>query len=495
MDYFLKASEWEKRIRYITKLGFNENKQPICEHCGRPTSTRDFAHLDRTGQKSTLQGEGRGSSTRVRDFVKHYNDYGLLCEHCHKNHDLRQRELEKISPKVAQKFLDGYPLPYPDKKVRKLMHELKKKRQARAAAMEMKKPAAVNAGGKVYLKPGEKAPKGKMEQTGTRGGRFYEKQMESNMLDKNLHKSEVFKNADPFNNVFRKGNQVNIDGMFMQKPEEMGKGGQAIEALLNMPLSQIESLVKAEQTMAKPGKRGKRVYVAPDEAAPPGVPMYRGKHGGRFYMEPEKEEKEEAEQKTRDLQTKVSKMINLIEKEFNNLGNVKPRNPVNKFQPDLPQNQGVFKGGNLVPAYNKNPQAPAFDMGGKNANIKPPKLEKGTNFNDAPAASPDIAHEDIYSISSNLGNKGVGTVGRASKKLIDPEQHNYVKNTRPVHAPKIEKQDNPFAIATAQAKKEGYKDFKEGTAGEKRVDEISEAIKRKSLSNKISKYISKQTKK
>ena len=42
----------------------------------------------------------------------------------------------------------------------------------------------------------------------------------------------------------------------------------------------------------------------------------------------------------------------------------------------------------------------------------------------------------------------------------------------------IEKEvENPFAVATAAAKKEGYKDFSEGSDGEKKRDEIAEAIK------------------
>ena len=37
--------------------------------------------------------------------------------------------------------------------------------------------------------------------------------------------------------------------------------------------------------------------------------------------------------------------------------------------------------------------------------------------------------------------------------------------------------ENPFAVATAAAKKEGYKDFSEGSAGAKKRDEIAEALK------------------
>ena len=39
---------------------------------------------------------------------------------------------------------------------------------------------------------------------------------------------------------------------------------------------------------------------------------------------------------------------------------------------------------------------------------------------------------------------------------------------------------NPFAVATAQAKDEGFSDFSEGSPGDKRRSEIAEAIKAKS---------------
>jgi len=37
--------------------------------------------------------------------------------------------------------------------------------------------------------------------------------------------------------------------------------------------------------------------------------------------------------------------------------------------------------------------------------------------------------------------------------------------------------DNPFAVATAAAKKQGFKNFKEGSPGDKKRDEIAEALK------------------
>jgi len=41
----------------------------------------------------------------------------------------------------------------------------------------------------------------------------------------------------------------------------------------------------------------------------------------------------------------------------------------------------------------------------------------------------------------------------------------------------LEAKNNPFAIATAQAKKEGYEDFSDGAEGEERRGEIAESIK------------------
>ena len=37
---------------------------------------------------------------------------------------------------------------------------------------------------------------------------------------------------------------------------------------------------------------------------------------------------------------------------------------------------------------------------------------------------------------------------------------------------------NPFAVATAQAKRMGYKNFKEGSSGDKKRDKIAEALKK-----------------
>jgi len=52
-----------------------------------------------------------------------------------------------------------------------------------------------------------------------------------------------------------------------------------------------------------------------------------------------------------------------------------------------------------------------------------------------------------------------------------------------------EKQDNPFAIATSQAKDMGYEDFSEGSTGRKKRGEIAEALKEKSTLNKLVKAV------
>ena len=39
--------------------------------------------------------------------------------------------------------------------------------------------------------------------------------------------------------------------------------------------------------------------------------------------------------------------------------------------------------------------------------------------------------------------------------------------------------ENPFAVATSQAKKMGYSNFTEGSTGDKKRKNIAEAIKRK----------------
>ena len=52
-----------------------------------------------------------------------------------------------------------------------------------------------------------------------------------------------------------------------------------------------------------------------------------------------------------------------------------------------------------------------------------------------------------------------------------------------------EKQDNPFAIGTSQAKKMGYEDFSEGSEGDEKRDEIVEAIKENSEISKLLKAV------
>ena len=77
---------------------------------------------------------------------------------------------------------------------------------------------------------------------------------------------------------------------------------------------------------------------------------------------------------------------------------------------------------------------------------------------------------------------GATTVGRAvAGKIIADKVRD--KTTSIISKKNLQKEvDNPFAVATAQAKKMGYKKFKEGSPGENKRDEIAEALKRKSSS-------------
>jgi hypothetical protein len=270
------------------------------------------------------------------------------------------------------------------------------------------------------------------------------------MEDKNLYKSRDYDKANQFDRVFHKRYESGSSKIEIgQRPDNMGVGGRAIDILLNTPISKLESVLKAVGGV--PGqKAGRRVYVAPGEAPPKGITLYRGKEGGRFYLENEfeqmkgspstRENKPDYKKEHSSLSDRVKSITEKMEKEYNNLGNTKPRNPVNRFQPDLPQNQGVFKGKNLATEYTQKPASPKFEAPqGTVKNIKPPKIEKEAGLGDVGYKSPEVVSKSISRF--------------------------------------LAKQNNPFAIATAQAKKMGYHNFKEGTPGEKKVDDISEAIK------------------
>ncbi len=79
---------------------------------------------------------------------------------------------------------------------------------------------------------------------------------------------------------------------------------------------------------------------------------------------------------------------------------------------------------------------------------------------------------------------GATTVGRTvAGKIIADKVRDKAKDkaTSIISKKNLQKEvDNPFAVATAQAKKMGYKKFKEGSPGENKRDEIAEALKRKS---------------
>ena len=79
------------------------------------------------------------------------------------------------------------------------------------------------------------------------------------MEDKNIKDMKDYKRANPFNNIFHKSYENNSH-LMSEKPEDMGAGGQAIDKLLNMPLSQIEALVKAQGETADPGSHAGRSH-------------------------------------------------------------------------------------------------------------------------------------------------------------------------------------------------------------------------------------------
>jgi len=71
-------NQWyrKKRVEYIKKFGGR------CEQCGR-TENLEFAHLNH----NDVHGIGRGSNQRIRDIMKHPDNYILLCFKCHKAYD------------------------------------------------------------------------------------------------------------------------------------------------------------------------------------------------------------------------------------------------------------------------------------------------------------------------------------------------------------------------------------------------------------------------
>jgi hypothetical protein len=102
-----------------------------------------------------------------------------------------------------------------------------------------------------------------------------------------------------------------------------------------------------------------------------------------------------------------------------------------------------------------------------------------SNENDA-----DISSSDLMSPSSYLNPNrltGGSSTGFKAPKMIDPEQSNYRSIRQPIHMSIdkfLNKQYDKFAVATAQAEKMGYHDFREGTPGRRKRDEIAEALER-----------------
>ncbi len=376
----IKDFRWSMNMRNIAKYGM-EGKNPICENCGKKVDTREFAHLGKTGQKSKLKGMGRGLYRRILDFVKNYNDYGLFCHKCHKAYDDLGRILGDTD---YQRYKDEYKFPHPDKQVRNLMHDLKIKRESK---LQPNKLEDINTGQKVYLNREQSPPAGSQEERGPKGGRFYRKEQGAEVMDiigdpedietfdpekyahkvkefdmedlnnmeKNFYKSKEFKQADPFNVAFLK-KSIKID----DPPAEMGIGGQAIDYIVRGPTNHnYDGIVKAA-----PESKGRKVYVEAGKAAPPGVTLYRGGHGGRFFFAGEQDDTgyQDKKGKAKEIADKVRTLTDKVEKELNNLGNVGKLREVGIDKPDLPQNQGVLKGTNLAVEYTKKPDSPKFDL-------------------------------------------------------------------------------------------------------------------------------------
>jgi len=99
----------------------------------------------------------------------------------------------------------------------------------------------------------------------------------------------------------------------------------------------------------------------------------------------------------------------------------------------------------------------------------------------------------VNEAGQELGNKldedspdySTSSAAKAKKTSITKQFFNYMEGVSGVEIPTtlyqaVHKEAiNPFAVATAQAKKQGHKDFSEGSAGDKQRKNIAEAVKRK----------------
>ena len=71
-----------------------------------------------------------------------------------------------------------------------------------------------------------------------------------------------------------------------------------------------------------------------------------------------------------------------------------------------------------------------------------------------------------------------GLMRNKEKVVFEWEDYEDVSKSKELNKWLKKQVDNPFAVATAQAKRMGYKNFKEGSAGDKKRDKIAEALKK-----------------
>lgn len=109
----------------------------------------------------------------------------------------------------------------------------------------------------------------------------------------------------------------------------------------------------------------------------------------------------------------------------------------------------------------------------------PPKSKiNKTYYKDVPRDSEDPIIEDprkefeyYEGIPYNSSNAGT-ELSRLDRRRLEHRIKDFIKNK------KLNKSYNKYAVATAQAEKLGHHDFREGTMGRKKRDEIAEAIER-----------------
>ena len=77
----------QKRRELVVSRGSRcEHRFPSSKRCiarGTRSNPLEFAHLVSTG----LKGEGRGQNHRIRDVLRHPDNYALLCRRHHIEHD------------------------------------------------------------------------------------------------------------------------------------------------------------------------------------------------------------------------------------------------------------------------------------------------------------------------------------------------------------------------------------------------------------------------